>query len=249
MTKKEFMEELEILLGSLPKEEREDVLRYYDSYFEDAGVEYEQIVIKELGSAGKVAAQILREFRQEKSEGIYTETGYQERENKKETPIRYEKVEENEKQESASSYYSTKREETRNDSELHQSKKKLSKSSGILLVILAIFTFPIWISVLGAVFGTLFGICVALLGVVVGLGVAGIVCVVAGIAVFFVGIVKCFALPIIGLVFIAISLLVFGLGCLFVVATMACIKLVIWIVKMIGKFLQQLLHGRKEAVI
>ena len=80
MTKKEFMEELEILLSSLPREEREDVLRYYDSYFEDAGVEYEQIVIKELGSAGRVAAQILKEFQQEKSEGIYTERGYQERE-------------------------------------------------------------------------------------------------------------------------------------------------------------------------
>ncbi len=244
MTKKEFMEELEILLSSLPKEEREDVLRYYDSYFEDAGVEYEQVVIKELGSAGRVAAQILREFRQEKSEGIYTERGYQEREDKKETPIRYEK-----RQEKESSYNSTKREETRNDSDIYHSKKKISKSSGILLVILAIFTFPIWISVLGAVFGTLFGVCVALLGTVVGLGAAGIACVVAGIAVFFTGIIKCFALPIIGFVFMALALLVFGLGCLLVVATMACMKLVIWVVKKIGKFLQQLLQGRKEAVI
>ena len=242
MTKKEFMEELEILLGSLPKEEREDVLRYYDSYFEDAGVEYEQIVIKELGSAGRVAAQILKEFQQEKSEGIYTETGYREKEDKKETPIRYAKEQEKEKQERESYYDSTKMEEP-------QSKKKLNKSSGILFVILAIFTFPIWISVLGAVFGTLFGVCVALLGAVVGLGVAGIACTVAGIAVFFVGIIKCFALPIVGLVFIALSLVVFGLGCLLVVATMACIKLVIWIVKKIGKFLQQLLQGRKGAVI
>lgn len=249
MTKKEFMEELEILLSSLPREEREDVLRYYDSYFEDAGVEYEQIVIKELGSAGRVAAQILKEFQQEKSEGIYTERGYQEREDKKETPIRYEKGKEKEKQERESSYHSTKREETRNDSELHASKKKLNKSLGILLVILAIFTFPIWISVLGAVFGTLFGICVALLGTVVGLGIAGIVCVVAGIAVFFVGIIKCFALPIIGLVFIALSLVVFGLGCLLVVGTMACMKLAIWLGKTIGRFLQQLLQGRKGAVV
>ena len=110
-------------------------------------------------------------------------------------------------------------------------------------------TFPIWISVLGAVFGTLFGILVAVFGVVVGLGVAGIVCTVAGIAVFFVGIIKCFALPIIGLVFIAISLLVFGLGCLLVVATMACIKLIVWIVKTVWNILQQLLKGRKEAMV
>ena len=249
MTKKEFMEELEILLSSLPKEEREDVLRYYDSYFEDAGVEYEQIVIKELGSAGRVATQILKEFQQDKSEGIYTERGYQEKEDKKETPIRYEKGQEKEKQERESSDHSTKREETRNDSELHVSKKKLSKSSGIFLVILAIFTFPIWISVLGAVFGTLFGVCVALLGIVVGFSVAGVACVIVGIVTFFIGIIKCFTLPIIGLVFIALSLLVFGIGCLLVVGTMVCIKLIIWIVEKIGKFLRQLLQGRKETVI
>ena len=249
MTKKEFMEELEILLSSLPKEEREDVLRYYDSYFEDAGVEYEQIVIKELGSAGRVATQILKEFQQDKSEGIYTERGYQEKEDKKETPIRYEKGQEKEKQERESSDHSTKREETRNDSELHVSKKKLSKSSGIFLVILAIFTFPIWISVLGAVFCTLFGVCVALLGIVVGFSVAGVACVIVGIVTFFIGIIKCFTLPIIGLVFIALSLLVFGIGCLLVVGTMVCIKLIIWIVEKIGKFLRQLLQGRKETVI
>jgi uncharacterized membrane protein len=36
------MEELRILLGELPEEEREEALRYYDSYFEDAGAEQEQ---------------------------------------------------------------------------------------------------------------------------------------------------------------------------------------------------------------
>ena len=244
MTKKEFMEELEILLSSLPKEEREDVLRYYDSYFEDAGEEQEYIVIKELGSAGRVAAQILREFRQEKSEGIYTERGYQEQEDKKETPIRYETKKEKEKQEKTSFYDGTKMEE-----KVHQPKKKLSKSSGILLFILTILTFPIWISVLGAVFGTLFGILVAICGTVVGFGVVGTVCMVAGVVVLFVGIVKCLALPIVGLVFMALALLVFGLGCLLVVATMACIKLIIWIIKTVWNILKQVLNGRKEAMV
>ena len=248
MTKKEFMEELEILLSSLPKEEREDVLRYYESYFEDAGEEQEYIVIKELGSAGRVAAQILREFRQEKSEGIYTEKGYQEQEDKKETPICYEAKKEKEKQEKEN-FFNGKMEENINDSKVHQSKKKLSKSSGILLFILTILTFPIWISVLGAVFGTLFGILVGICGIVVGFGVAGIVCMVAGVAVLFVGIVKCLVLPIVGLVFMALALLVFGLGCLLVVATMACIKLLIWIIKTIWNILQQGLKGRREAIV
>ena len=34
MSRKEFMEELQVLLGELPVEEREEALRYYESYFE-----------------------------------------------------------------------------------------------------------------------------------------------------------------------------------------------------------------------
>ena len=248
MSKKEFMEELEILLGELPKEEREDVLRYYESYFEDAGVAQEQIVMQELGSAGRVAAQILREFREEKAEGIYTEHGYQERENIKETPIRYEAKQEKTKQEQAKSYEKTQREATTDGSGIHSSRKKLSGSSLVLILILTILTFPIWITVLGGVFGTLFGLFVALIGVVIGFGAAGIACTIVGLVVLCVGIVKCLALPIVGAVFIAIALLVFGIGCLLLVATIGCVKLASWLIKMIWNLLQRLLHGGREAI-
>lgn len=248
MSKKEFMEELEILLGELPNEEREDVLRYYESYFEDAGVGQEQIIIQELGSAGRVAAQILREFRAEKSEGIYTERGYQERESKKETPIRYEARQEKEKQEETKSYEKTQRKATTDGSGIHISRKKLSGGPLVLILILTILTFPIWITVLGGVFGTLFGVFVALFGVVIGFGAAGIACTVAGLVVLCIGIVKCLALPIVGVVFITIALLVFGIGCLLLVATIGCVKLAVWIIRTIWNLLQRLLHGGREAI-
>ena len=250
MSKKEFMEELEILLGELPDEEREDVLRYYESYFEDAGIGQEQIVIKELGSAGRVAAQILREFRAEKSEGIYTERGYQERESIKETPIRYEtkqeKTETKHKQEKF--YEEAKKETTTDDSGIYIFKKKLSGSSLVLLLIVTILTFPIWISVLGGVFGTLFGLFVTLIVLMLGFSVTGIVCIIAGLVVLFVGIIKCLALPIVGTVFIAMALLVFGIGCLLLVATIGCMKFASWAIKKVWNLLQRLLHGGKEAI-
>lgn len=248
MSKKEFMEELEILLGELPNEEREDVLRYYESYFEDAGIGQEQVVIQELGSAGRVAAQILREFRAEKSEGIYTERGYQERESKKETPIQYEARQEKKTKEKAESYEKTQKEATTDGSGVHISRKKLRGGPLVLILILAILTFPIWIAVLGCVFGTLFGVFVALIGVVIGFGAAGIACTVAGLVVLCIGIVKCLALPIVGVLFITIALLVFGIGCLLLVATIGCVKLAVWIIRTIGNLLQRLLHGRKEAI-
>jgi len=88
VSRKEFMEELQILLGELPAEEREEALRYYESYFEEAGVDQEQVVLDELGSAGRIAAQILRDYRMENGGEMYTEQGYTE-DYDKQTPVKY----------------------------------------------------------------------------------------------------------------------------------------------------------------
>lgn len=55
MSRKEFMEQLERLLGDIPEEERREALAYYNGYFEDAGVENEADIIRELESPEKVA--------------------------------------------------------------------------------------------------------------------------------------------------------------------------------------------------
>lgn len=82
MNKTEFLEQLERLLADISRQEREEALDFYRSYFEDAGEENEAQVIQELGSPGKVAAIIkadLEESREETREehGEYTESGYQ----------------------------------------------------------------------------------------------------------------------------------------------------------------------------
>lgn len=56
MSRKEFMERLEQLLMDIPQEERIEVLAYYNGYFEDAGVENEERIIRELESPEAVAA-------------------------------------------------------------------------------------------------------------------------------------------------------------------------------------------------
>ena len=47
------------LTGNLPREELEDILRYYTEYFEDAGPEREREVMTELGSPQRLAERIL----------------------------------------------------------------------------------------------------------------------------------------------------------------------------------------------
>lgn len=58
MNRIEFMTELAALLQSLPEEERNDAMQYYNDYFDDAGEDKEQEVIAELESPKKVADKI-----------------------------------------------------------------------------------------------------------------------------------------------------------------------------------------------
>lgn len=89
MSRNEFMIKLEVLLSDISSDEREEALQYYRDYFEDAGVENEAEVIRELGSPEKVAATIKADLKSDGSAeaGEFTEQGYRdERFDDKETP-------------------------------------------------------------------------------------------------------------------------------------------------------------------
>lgn len=239
MSKQEFMEELKVLLFELPEEEREEAIRYYDSYFTDAGEENEQQVIAELGSAGKVATQILKEFREERAAGAYTEHGYQEREDmQKETLVKYET-------DTEKGNRTEHREATNDGSGVTITKKGMSTSSLLLLVIIGIIGFPIWMSILGAGFGLI----AAVFGVVFGFGVAGIACFIAGVITLIVAIAKLVTIPLVGVVLLAVALIVLGLGCLFVALSGVCVKLAVWMVKGIINLLSRAFHGKRVATV
>ena len=237
MSRKEFMEELQVLLGELPLEEREEALRYYESYFEEAGPEQEQVVLEELGSAGRIATQILRDYRMENGGGFYTEQGYLENEKQKQTPVKYVREEQHTEDQAAAS----------RGSGVTVTKKRLSGGSLAVIILIAILTFPIWISLLATAFGLLMGLFGAGIGIVFGFGFGGIACLVGGVAAFAVGAVKSVAVPVVGAGLIAIGLVVFGVGCLMIAAVGGVIKLGIWIIKGILNFFSRLFHGKKVA--
>lgn len=58
MNKEIFLRDLRRFLADIPEDEREQALKYYEDYFEDAGPENEQQVIQELGSPLDIAKQI-----------------------------------------------------------------------------------------------------------------------------------------------------------------------------------------------
>lgn len=58
MNREQFIAQLARLLQDLPPAERQEAIRYYQEYFDDAGEENEDAVIQELGSPEKVVASI-----------------------------------------------------------------------------------------------------------------------------------------------------------------------------------------------
>lgn len=62
MNKTEFMRQLESLLQNISEQERREALQYYEDYFADAGPENEQAVIEALGNPARVAENIRRDL-------------------------------------------------------------------------------------------------------------------------------------------------------------------------------------------
>lgn len=62
MNKTEFMRQLETLLQNISEQERQEALQYYEDYFADAGPENEQTVIEALGNPARVAENIRRDL-------------------------------------------------------------------------------------------------------------------------------------------------------------------------------------------
>lgn len=81
MSRIEFMRELEGLLSDIPLEERNEAIKYYNDYFEDAGEDHEEEIIKELGSPSRVAGIIKADLNlsgeEHENRGYFTEKGYQ----------------------------------------------------------------------------------------------------------------------------------------------------------------------------
>lgn len=81
MSRIEFMRELESLLSDIPIEERKEAIQYYNDYFEDAGEDHEEEIIKELGSPARIAGIIKADLslsgEEHENRGYFTEKGYQ----------------------------------------------------------------------------------------------------------------------------------------------------------------------------
>lgn len=125
----------------------------------------------------------------------------------------------------------------------YQNQRPVVKKTGInlfALILLCIFGFPIIIPLLIACFATVFGL-------VVGFGGAGIGCIVAGFALFVMGVTKIFVLPLFGALSVGGGLICFGIGALLFLVACLCAKMFPILIRGFVSLLKAPFGGRSVA--
>lgn len=214
MRRIEFMRELSYLLQDLDEADREEALRYYNDYFEDAGPESEEQVAEELGSPEKIAAIIKDGLNEsDRPTGTFTDTGYtDERFRREQMPERSARSfsgqnPTGEGNKEGNPYYYT-----------SDGPKKTKHSSGvgrvILLMLLCLVALPILIPLAGAAIVLVLTLVLGAVVVLLGLGVSGIAIVLSGIVALGSGITKLFVAPAAGTLVCGAALLIIAVGIL-----------------------------------
>lgn len=229
MRKEEFLKELESLLAGISEEERADAFAFYRSYFEDAGEENEASILAELESPQKVAESILKDLGVEAN------------------------AENTENVNSAGEVFSTQAPQNTGCCNTAQSQvppKKDGTWKTVLIILLAILSSPIWLTILIAVLGvllgvigTIFGIVIAAVAVMAALLIVGFVLCVIGIMLIPVGSAAA------GIGLIGGGCLVLALGILAVVlCVLLCGVFLPWAVKGIIRLCRKPFDKRRERV-
>ncbi len=195
MKRKEFMERLEILLNDVQEDEREEALCFYNDYFDDAGEENEDEVIRELESPEKVVAMIKAGLlEKENLSGEYSERGYKDQRFESSYPLDSKIVEE----------------------------KKNGRQYGrgdmgklILIVLLGVFLSPLVFAAAGSLLGGLVTVILTVAGIVLGGAILAVVLLLTGCIIFGIGIVSIFAEPFSGILLIGAGFFLFGIGLFF----------------------------------
>lgn len=222
MNRIEFMTILASLLQDVPAEERREAMKYYNDYFDDAGAENEEQVIRELGSPEKIAATIKEGINgYAGNEGEFTDTGYHEPKFEKQ------KVPEtrDEKANGKAGAYQYSYENKTNEAKKEPWNSKPLKI--ILIITIAIVAVPIIVPVVLGILAAVAGCILALVAILVALVIAAAAVAITGIVIFGVGVVHLFTEFAVGLALTGAGLIILLLGA---IATVAAVKLCIVIV-------------------
>ncbi|NTV78467.1 MAG: DUF1700 domain-containing protein [Clostridiales bacterium] len=222
MNRAEFMRQLEVLLKDISPSERVEALQYYNDYFNDAGVENENDVIRALGTPAKVA-ETIKTGLNEKMQANYefTDTGFKTGNEKNYNEVMQNK---NTGYNGNNSYGSNANGNVNygntagNGNHQKASGNSVNNTQNntmlILIVIGLVVLFPVWFPTLLTVLGALFGLIAAAFGIWIAMLVGGFCLIIAAIFLFVVALVKLPVAPIGSICLIGASFVLAGIGIL-----------------------------------
>lgn len=233
MNRYEFMSRLERLLSDITPNERNEALQFYNDYFDDAGAENEQDVIRALGSPEKVAATIKADLAGNE-DGEFTENGYRDFQDKGQELVRYGQNEKGQRDSyqgdgnqngyKEHSYSGSKDERFER---ANRGKRNITMGQVIFIVVLCIFAAPLLIPVAASVFALFVAFAAVLFALFVAVAAVGAAMIVVGIVLLILGIVKVFAAPFGGLCLAGTGLVCAGIGILFaIISVLVCTTVV-----------------------
>lgn len=235
MSRKEFMEELENMLDNIQESEKEEALQYYNDYFDEAGTENEDQVIRELGTPAKVAAIIKTSLSENVNEsGEFSERGYED----PRFTLNYEVIDSKESSQKAN-------ENQRTYTRERKPTKEATGGKVALIVILCIFAIPVGIPLISSIFGLFIGLLGLMIGIFAAIFGLTVALCVGGLVVFLVGLFTVFTSPIAGAFSIGVGLLLLGLGALFILLCIQiCTKFIPWFTRTIVDLIRMPLRKR-----
>lgn len=230
MNRAEFMSRLTALLQDVPPAEREEAITYYNEYFDDAGEGNEAGVIAALGSPEELAKAIKAGLFDGGNGGEFTESGFHGYEQRNKNQLMSTEGTQSGTQTDgpANAYgqqatgaggtygYQRQTGSGQGNAQGTPQKKPMTGGQIALIIVLAVLLSPVWIGVLGGLFGGGVGILAGLLGVFVAFLAVGVVLTVVGIALVIAGFVAMFGTPLGGLGLIGGGLIMVAVGLVFV---------------------------------
>lgn len=274
MSRWEFMRQLESLLFDISPNEREEALQYYNDYFNDAGRENEQEVIKALGSPEQVAKIVKDGLSENPGMGEFTENGFTSQETADKNAIIKSPCQEEGKKAGGRPFGSaaamgaeggngntgnTGNGYNENGSGAAGSQNTgTQKESGkkndfpvwaiVLIVLGCVICSPAIIGIAGAVLGVIVSIFATVLALVLGFGLAALILIVVAIGLVAGGFGCVLSTPITAMGLVGGGLVCLALGILFLMLTVFLVGKLIPAVCQGIAYIFRKLFGKKEAV-
>jgi uncharacterized membrane protein len=221
------MRRLEELLSDIPPGEREEALQYYNDYINDSGKENEVDVLASLGSPEQVAVTIKEGLKG--AGGEFTEKGFRANADL-----------------GANEIAKYRQQDPPPEPEKKEPEKQgLSAGVIALIVVICIFASPVLLGIGSGLLGVIGAVVAVIISMIAVFGALSLTSLVVALVIMVTGIIELITWPLGGLAMIAASLVIGGIGVLFLLLTVLLAgKLIPAIIKGIANLIGRIFSGK-----